>query len=341
MAAYAAVATRSTAKIIINFMMYDLAASLYIFIGRPDCMHMLFFAPMNLVGNCLYRHFLLKRGADYVFSELIRMDRVREEFTKEKHRIISGDEDRTIMQIGAATEEEIDQGVKLFPHSEINLNMCCPHSTLVQNNRCGGILKQPALMRRLCMHLARSRDNASVKIRLGPSMDDIRVDEYLRIIQDSGLRKVFIHARTLRHPYHKPAFYAPLQDIQRRFPGLHIVINGDIDSYDAAMQAMEYTGCKDIMIGRAALMNPDVFRQIRDQIPAKTERYDPLRNDISQDRLARVRELICLAGPDTRIEPLKANIIYLLKGSGYDTTAIYGAKTLKSLREHINHTDAL
>ncbi len=290
----------------------------------------LYTAPMNLVGNYLYRHLLLSCGADFCMSELIRMDDLESEQAKGKCMMLPEDAEKTIIQVGASSVNQIDAAWQCFQSApEINLNMCCPHSTFIKKRTCGGILTDLDRMKMLCQHHARRQSlagnpiEASVKLRLGPSLHDIRIHDYLRICNESGIKKVYIHARTLRHPYTKPAIYEPLQQIQSLFPRMDLIISGDIDSYDAARRIASITGCNSVMIGRAALVNPSVFSQIRTRIPARSPQYSPIRNDAGrtdngnfgvdrQEIIHRFCKLLLCHEP--RPDLVRTNLCKLLRG---------------------------
>ncbi|NTV23697.1 MAG: hypothetical protein HGA85_04955, partial [Nanoarchaeota archaeon] len=97
----------------------------------------LYFAPINLVGNKYYRHFLFEKGADFVFSELMLCEHMDQ--NRGKLDIFEEDLERTIIQIGAGTKKEIDTLIPLLPNvNEVNLNMGCPQSSMKEI--CGGLL---------------------------------------------------------------------------------------------------------------------------------------------------------------------------------------------------------
>ena len=106
---------------------------------------MLYLAPLNRLSNFVYRHFLLERGADFVFSELLLPKDFEKGIVNDKFKLISGDLPHTIFQLGVSTEKELEQGVSFlrehFPNlKEINLNMGCPQSSMQKTKFCGFFL---------------------------------------------------------------------------------------------------------------------------------------------------------------------------------------------------------
>lgn len=300
----------------------------------------LYFAPINYYGNNNYRHFLLKYCVDYVFTELIMVSRLPSQLNK--FVVYPEDLDKTIFQIGAGTTNEIDIGVneiiRVHPNAkEINLNMGCPRSSMQKTKVCGGILQDKELIKKLATHFAKICPVvSSIKIRLGTSPENVEIDDYVNIISCSGIKKIYIHARTLRHPYEKQANYAPLIGLKDRFPDVTFIFNGDIDSYETYEQVENY--CDGVMIGRAALSNPLIFEQIKNKIFVSSGPYDPFTKDpnilrkngksyLNEDKKNAILEFLKTDGDKSQKE---ANIRYLLKGICKESL-IYNGLTLLCL----------
>lgn len=281
---------------------------------------MKYFAPLNKLSNFVYRHLMLKYGADYVFSELIMLDRA----IRYKLNIIDNDKHKTIFQLGVASTKDISKGVQLIDAKEFNINMGCPHSTLIKKKVCGGLLHDQVLMKKLSEKLYEESKNhnfiPSVKLRIGLDKDTIQIKDYLKIIESSGIKKVYVHARPLRYSYQKPAMIDEVIDLPKLFPNLNIIFNGDIDSY---ITAKNYPG--DIMIGCAALHNPFVFQDIDYKLKTKKDHFD-FCNDphlihkngntyFSEEKLIFIKELLDLAElHNLDFHLLKNNLVYLSKG---------------------------
>jgi tRNA-dihydrouridine synthase B len=294
----------------------------------------LYFAPINQLSNYVYRHILLENGADFVFSELIMLNKLGAEIKKDKLKFIKRDLQKTIFQIGTSDKKELAEGIKkikqLIPNlKEINLNMGCPQSTMLQKKVCGGILTDKVLMRKLCVELSKQcmlyNVIPSIKLRLGTDKNNIEINDYLKILQESNINKVYIHARPNKYSYQKPALYNSLANVKKDFSNIKIILNGDIDSYD---KYKEVTKIKPdgVMIGRAALSNPLIFKQIKDKLIIKSTKFNPVLNDpniilinkkylLSKEKQSIIKDLIALAIKENlRYILLKNNLVYLTKG---------------------------
>lgn len=302
--------------------------NLFSFIMKP-----LYFAPINFYGNYIYRHILLENGADFVFSELIRIDDIDNSIRNNKLDIIRQDIKRTIFQIGASSVLQVKTGVQLLKNKfgdvkEINLNMGCPHSSMKDRKICGGILYDKGLMQALSEELSKECSKygiiPSVKLRLGTNENNIEIQDYLDILEKAGIMKVYIHTRPLCYPYTKPANYEPISQIKTN---VEIILNGDIDCYGLYEQIANKYKCSGIMVGRAALSNPLVFKQIKNKVKTDPIGFDPIKNDptivkcadkffMSEQKSDIILNYLDLAQEqNARHELVKMNISYLIKGA--------------------------
>lgn len=281
----------------------------------------LYFAPINVFGNYVFRHFLLLKQADFVFSELIMPNDLNSD---RKFKIFTEDVKKTIFQIGVSSIDDIEKAVsKLFEVfkdvKEININMGCPHSTMLKRKICSGILYDLNLMKELCLKLSSYKTFIpSVKLRLGLNEDDIAIENYLRICAKTGIKKVYIHFRPLRYNYSRPVLKVP--NLKEKFPELEIIYNGDIDCYD---KCIGYDG---YMIGRAALSNPLIFSQIKNKVKCKVSHYDFSLNDsslitekgrcvLSEEKKKVILEFVDLAINENLSKDLiEKNLSYMFKG---------------------------
>lgn len=320
----------------------------------------LYFAPINLYSNYIYRHIILKYGADYAFSELILAKQIDKEKLKHKLKYIKEDLPKTIFQIGVSTKEDIDLCFKELTKNiedikEININMDCPQSKMQNEKLCSGILFDIDLMKELCVYLSKvcKEKNIipSVKIRIGTSKDNIEIDKYLSAIRESNIKKVYIHARTLKYSYENPAIYEPLKNIKNKFNNMEIILNGDIDSYEKYNEIKSNFECDGIMIGRCALSNPLIFSQIKNKIESNRpnlnyeNKFDPIHKDphiivngqstnITKEKKKIILEVIDLAIKENYdVHPTRQNIHYLLKGLSKSKTIITKTNQANTLEE--------
>jgi tRNA-dihydrouridine synthase len=110
-----------------------------------------------------------------------------------------------------------------------------------------------------------------VKFRLG--LDDSRKNflDLGRICEDEGAAAVAMHARTARQMYTGRADRREIAELKRAL-SIPVIGNGDVETADDVVTMFRETGCDGVMIGRATMKNPWIFRQAADRLAGKTPR---------------------------------------------------------------------
>ena len=303
----------------------------------------LYFAPINIFGNYVYRHIVLNNSADFVFSELIMSKHLDSNIKDRKFDIIKGDEEKTIFQIGSNNKEDIQLLIsEIKKHQpkvkEVNLNCGCPHSTFYKERICSGLLLDIDFFDKVIKDFSDvcTKENLipSIKIRIGPRPKEFWLEQYLEIAEKHNIKKVYIHARTIGHPYEKIAELEYIKNFNFSNYNIDIILNGDIDCYNKYLEIINHTNIKKqqnikgIMIGRAALSNPLIFKQIKEHIPPRKyigifspDIHDPsihtkgLEKELSEEKKKIIYDYIKIAKENNlKDNIISPNIRYMLKG---------------------------
>lgn len=146
----------------------------------------------------------------------------------------------------------------------IDLNFGCPAKTV--NRRDGGasLLQYPERIHQLVDSVRRAvPENIPVtaKMRLGYADQSLAYDNALAI-QDGGAKWVTIHARTKKDGYRPPAFWDALAPIAEQI-SIPVIANGEIWNVEDYFSCRERSGCDSVMIGRGAMVKPDLALQIK------------------------------------------------------------------------------
>jgi tRNA-dihydrouridine synthase C len=169
-------------------------------------------------------------------------------------QILGGDPERMAISAAAACRAGA---------TAIDINFGCPAPTVNRNDGGATLLKYPCRIRELVAAVRAAVPPAipvSAKLRLGWDSTDA-IHENAAMAAEGGASWLTIHARTRTQGYAPPVFW-PLVGEVRRSLGLPIVANGDIWTLDDFLRCRDETGCRHFMIGRAALANPPLARQI-------------------------------------------------------------------------------
>ena len=146
----------------------------------------------------------------------------------------------------------------------IDLNFGCPAKTV--NRRDGGasLLKYPERINQLLDSVRQAVPKhipVTAKMRLGYDDQALAQDNALAI-QDGGADWVTIHARTKKDGYRPPAYWDALLPISELL-SIPVIANGEVWSIEDYFNCRERSGCKSVMLGRGAMVTPDLARQIK------------------------------------------------------------------------------
>jgi tRNA-dihydrouridine synthase len=169
---------------------------------------------------------------------------------------------------------------ELLPHpiAGIDLNMGCPAPRVYRKNVGGGLLRNLADADRALGVLREAVPGLfTVKMRIGFE-DDSRFEELLDLIEKHGVDLLSLHTRLVRDGYRGPARPAYGKRAVERLP-CPVLLNGDVSSAARAVELLEETGASGVMIGRAAIRNPWIFRQLR-QLQAGQPVHRPALGDV-------------------------------------------------------------
>lgn len=226
-------------------------------------------APMEDVSDPPFRALCKAEGCDLLYTEFISVEGLIRDATKSIQKLDIYPEERPIgIQIFGG---EMDSMMKAISYVEeanpeiLDINYGCPVNAVVCKDAGAGILKDIPKMIRLTKAVV---DNThlpvTVKTRLGWDHQSIRIHEVVQRLQDVGIKAISIHARTRAQMYKGDADWTHIAKIKND-PSIHIPVfgNGDIDTPQKAKEYKERYGPDGIMIGRASIGYPWIFREIK------------------------------------------------------------------------------
>ncbi len=145
----------------------------------------------------------------------------------------------------------------------IDLNFGCPARTVNRHDGGAALLREPSRIRAVVAAVRAALPAAvpvSAKLRLGwDSLDAI--DETAAMAAEGGAAWLTIHGRTRVAGYAPPAYWGPIGRVRERL-GLPVVANGDIWTVADFRRCRDETGCRHFMLGRGALADPRLPRQV-------------------------------------------------------------------------------
>lgn len=172
-----------------------------------------------------------------------------------------------------------------YPVAAIDLNLGCPAPVVYRKCAGGGLLREP---QRIDTILGALRDAVSVaftvKTRLGFADSEV-FSELLPIFARHSLDLLTVHGRTVAERYKSEVHYELIGQAAEALP-CPVLANGNVSSPAGAAAVLESTGVRGLMLGRGAIRNPWLFRQIRQHLAG-----EPLHLPYGRDVLAYIRGL--------------------------------------------------
>lgn len=229
----------------------------------------LLLAPMEDVSDPPFRYVCKQEGADLMYTEFISSEGLIRDAIKSRQKLDIFDYERPIgIQIFGGDEEAMALSAKIVDATGpdlLDINYGCPVSKVVCKGAGAGVLKDVDLMVRLTDAVVKSTSlPVTVKTRLGWDENSKNIMEVAERLQDAGIKALTIHGRTRSQMYKGEADWTLIAAVKNN-PRIQIPVfgNGDIDSPEKALDYKNRYGVDGVMIGRAAIGYPWIFREVK------------------------------------------------------------------------------
>jgi nifR3 family TIM-barrel protein len=234
-------------------------------------------APMAGITDHLYR-LMLRRigGVGLVTMEFISSEAITRGNVRHRAKMFFSDEERPLsIQIYGSDPERMAAAAEIVEELSpdvCDINMGCPANKVLKGCAGAALMGDLPLARRIVREVkSRLSVPLTVKFRLG--LDESRRNflDLGRICQDEGAAAVAMHARTARQMYTGRADRREITQLKGLL-SIPVIGNGDVESADDVLAMLRETGCDGVMIGRATMKNPWIFRQAADRLAGRTPR---------------------------------------------------------------------
>ena len=254
----------------------------------------LLLAPMEDVSDPPFRRICKNYGADMMYTEFISSEGLIRKAAKSVQKLDIFNYERPIgIQIFGDNIDSVEKAASISEEAKpdiIDINYGCPVKKVACKGAGAGILLDLVKMQKMTERVVkRVKVPVTVKTRLGWDDNTIKIIEVAKRLQDAGIKALTIHARTRKQMYKGEARWDYIAKVKSD-PSINIPIfgNGDIDSPQKALLYKEKYGIDGIMIGRAAVGYPWIFREVKHYMKTKTLMPKPTmkeRLDACQDHL--------------------------------------------------------
>jgi len=229
----------------------------------------LLLAPMEDVSDPPFRALCKANGCDMMYTEFISVEGLIRDATKSVQKLDIYEEERPIgIQIFGANIESMKRAAEIVEEAKpevLDINYGCPVKKVVCKMAGAGILQDIDRMVKLTDEIVKSTSlPVTVKTRLGWDDKTLFIEEVAERLQDVGIKALSIHGRTRKQMYKGEADWSLIGKIKEN-PRVNIPIfgNGDINSPQKAVEYKNRYGVDGIMIGRASIGYPWIFREIK------------------------------------------------------------------------------
>ncbi len=229
----------------------------------------LYLAPMEDVTYRSFRYMCKKFGADVMCTEFVSSDALIRDVKKTRQKLVLYDFDRPVaIQIYGHDINSMVYAAQIVEEARpdfIDVNLGCPVKKIVKRGAGAALLDNLPHMQEMVARIVKAvKVPVTAKSRLGANENNKPIVEIALRLQDAGIAALAIHGRTRQQFYSGAADWIPIGEVKNH-PEIYIPIigNGDINSPETARRFLDLTNVDGLMIGRAAIGRPWIFREVR------------------------------------------------------------------------------
>lgn len=281
-------------------------------IGNVEIDNNVFLAPMAGITDLAYRSIAKEFGVGLTYSEMISAKGMyyNDEKTKMLMKKANNEEPFAVQIFGSDADIMAEVAEKISESADIiDINMGCPAPKVVKNGDGSKLMLNTELIDEITQKVVKkSKVPVTLKIRKGWDKEHINAIEIAKIAEKNGISAITIHGRT------KEEFYSGVADWEiikmvKEAVNIPVIGNGDIVSIESAEKIFKETNCDGIMIGRASLGNPWIFKEI-----LTGEKVEKTCEDVKKIIKKHLKMLIAEKGEYTAIREMRKHIAWYIKG---------------------------
>jgi len=228
-----------------------------------------FLAPLEDVTDLPFRKICKEMGADMMYSEFISSEGLIRDAAKSLIKLDFNEEERPIgIQIFGHDTASMVRATQMAAEARpdiIDINWGCPVKKVINKGAGAGMLRDVDKMVEITRAVVKATDiPVTAKTRLGWDDTSKNILEVAERLQDTGIKALTIHGRTRSQLYKGKADWTLIGAVKNN-PGMNIPVigNGDITTAVIAKEMFDKYGVDGIMIGRAAIGYPWIFREVK------------------------------------------------------------------------------
>ncbi|MFA5858127.1 MAG: tRNA dihydrouridine synthase DusB [Elusimicrobiota bacterium] len=290
---------------------------MYIFCGMKLNSN-IFLAPLAGYADAGFRSVCRELDAGFTYTEMISVISLARKIMP-------------ALEMLKVEQNELPYGVQLFgKHVEsyaiaaellnsypgvgcIDVNMGCSVRKVSNRGEGVGLMSTPELATEIVSRMkAVTHLPVTAKIRKGWDENSINAVEFAKRLEQAGLNAITVHGRTKVQRFQGVADWDIIRDVKKAV-NIPVIGNGDVRTPEDAKRMLAHTGCDAVMIGRAAVGNPWLFRQIKELV--ETGKYTlPAAKDKLGICVEQYKKTLKYVNPQSAVFQLRKHVFFYIRG---------------------------
>ena len=301
-------------------------------------------SPMAGVTDYSFRRMAKRRGGiGLTVSEFISVEGLTRNNPKSKRQMRFWEEERPFavqifggqperMRMAAEMAEEVGADI-------LDINCGCPAPKVVKNGGGSGLLRDLPRLETILKEIKKAISiPLTLKFRAGYSDASLNYLEVARLAEDCGVEHLQLHGRTKEQGYKGLANWDFVREVKEAV-SIPVSGSGDVVTIEGALQKWRETGCDGILIGRGAMQNPWIFRQIEDVLAGRQPFQPSLRD--KQECLLEYFELLLEDMPELpalgKMKQLAGQFTKGLIGGAQFRQTLYHSHSVREVLDNIGN----
>ncbi|MEM6911412.1 MAG: tRNA dihydrouridine synthase DusB [Verrucomicrobiota bacterium] len=302
----------------------------------------LYLAPMAGITDLIFRDLCKEQGAEVMVTEFVSAEGIlqADERTRKYTEFEEGQRPVGVQLFGADGTRMGEAARKIIDWKQpdfIDINFGCPVNKVVAKNGGSSLLRDCPLLTSVAEEIVRAVEPTGIpvtaKIRIGWDSQSINAPQVVGLLEGCGIQAVTIHGRTRAQGYSGEADWEVIGDCAElaRIP---IIGNGDLRSGHDVQRRLQETKVRGVMIGRAAMQRPWLFREARHYLETGTQMPEPS----AQERWGFIRRH-CAIAIEQKYRPTEELTLMSMRSRlmAYSKGLPFG----KNLRQQFSHLSSL